>query len=113
MMAVSRACLYYTFIGSQKLKAVSDLVVNKSTQEALNILKFTNKKGARILSKVIRSAIANADQKGNIDVDNLMVVKIGVGQGMQHYRIHARARGAAAWVRKKTSHVTVELGERQ
>ncbi|MBI2646478.1 MAG: 50S ribosomal protein L22 [Deltaproteobacteria bacterium] len=111
-MASSRAHLSYTFMGSQKLNLVAALVRGKKAQSALDILKFTPKKGARILSKVIRSAIANADHKGSIDVDNLYVQKVDVGQGMMHYRVHARARGSAAWVRKKTSHVTVELEER-
>ena len=111
-MAGSRAQLSYTFIAPQKLKLVTDLVRGKNVQHALNILKFTPKKGAKIISKVIRSAIANADQKGKIDVDNLYVKFIDVGQGMQHYRVHARARGSAAWVRKKTSHLMVELEEK-
>ncbi|HBQ20827.1 MAG: 50S ribosomal protein L22 [Deltaproteobacteria bacterium GWA2_38_16] len=111
-MAGSRAHLSYTFIGPQKLKLVTDLVKGKNVQHALNILKFTPKKGAQIVSKVIRSAVSNADQKGKIDVDNLYVKHIQVGQGMMHYRVHARARGSAAWIRKKTSHLTVELEER-
>ena len=101
-MAGSRAHLSYTFIGPQKLKLVTDLVKGKNVQHALNILKFTPKKGAQIVS----------DQKGKIDVDNLYVKHIQVGQGMMHYRVHARARGSAAWIRKKTSHLTVELEER-
>lgn len=111
-MAVSRAQVSYTFIANRKLNLVADLIRGKKVQDALNILLFTNKKGARILSKVIRSAVANADQKGNVDIDTLFLSKIDVGQGMQHYRVHARARGAAFWIRKRTSHVTVELGEK-
>ncbi len=111
-MAGSKAELRYSFIAPQKLKLVTDLVRGKNVQDALSILKFTNKKGARIVSKVIRSAIANADQKGNVDVDNLYVKYVDAGQGMMHYRIHTRARGSAAWVRKKTSHLWVELEER-
>lgn len=111
-MAESRARLRYTFIASQKLGLVANLVRGKNVQDALNILKFTPKKGARIITKVIRSAVSNADQKGKIDVDNLYVKIIDVGQGMMHYRVHTRARGSAAWVRKKTSHLTVILGER-
>jgi len=111
-MAISRARLFYIFIGPQKLRQVVALVRGKGAQEALHILKFTNKKGARILSKVIRSAISNADQKGKVDVDNLIISHADVGQGMQHYRVRPRARGSAAWIRKKTSHLTVELGEK-
>ena len=113
MAAASRAHLSYIWgLAHRKLGLVADLVRGKKVQNALDILAFTNKKGARIISKVIRSAIANADQKGKVDVDNLYVSQIDVGQGMHHYRIHARARGSAFWIRKKTSHVTVELGER-
>ena len=111
-MAESKANLYFTFIGPQKMRNVVDLVRGKNAQEALNVLKFTNKKGARILTKVIKSAISNADQKGKVDIDNLYVSLVDVGQGMQHYRVRARARGTAAWIRKKTSHITVELEEK-
>lgn len=111
-MAASRAHLSYTFIGHRKLGAVAELVRGKNAGEALHILRFTNKKGARILTKVIRSAIANADQKGKVDVDNLFIQQVDVGQGMIHYRVTPRARGSAAWIRKRTSHVTVELGEK-
>lgn len=111
-MEASRASLKYTFIGSQKLGLISNLVRGKNVEEALNILKFTPKKGARIVSKVIRSAVSNADQKGKMDIDNLYVKVIDVGQGMMHYRVHTRARGSAAWIRKKTSHLTVILEER-
>ncbi len=113
MAATSKAHLSYVWgIAHRKLGLVADLVRGKNVQDALDILAFTNKKGARIISKVIRSAVANADQKGKVDIDNLYVSQVNVGQGMHHYRIHARARGSAFWVRKKTSHVTVELRER-
>ena len=111
-MAVSRARLSYVFIANRKLNLVAALIRGKKVEEALNILSFTNKKGARILSKVVRQAVANAEQKGKVDVDNLFLKKVDVGQGMQHYRVHARARGSAFWIRKRTSHVTVELGEK-
>ena len=111
-MATSKAHLSYTFIGPRKLRAVAELVRGKNAGEALHILKFTDKKGARILTKVIQSAIANADQKGKVDVDNLFVQEVDVGQGMIHYRVIPRARGSASWIRKRTSHVTVELGEK-
>lgn len=111
-MGASRAHLSYVFIGPQKLRLVAELVYGKNAQKALDILTLTNKRGAKILSKVIRSAIANADQKGNVDIDNLFVSKVDVGQGMQHYRVQPRARGSAFWIRKRTSHVTVELEER-
>ena len=111
-MATARAQLSYVFIGPQKMQGVAALIRGRHVQEALDILKFTNKKGARILSKVIRSAVSNADQKGKVDVDNLKVSKVDVVQGMQHYRVRPRARGSASWIRKKTSHVTVELEEK-
>ncbi|OGQ13911.1 MAG: 50S ribosomal protein L22 [Deltaproteobacteria bacterium RIFCSPHIGHO2_02_FULL_40_11] len=111
-MAGSRAHLGYVFIGPQKMGLVADLVRGKRAHDALNTLKFVNKRGAKILSKTIQSAIANADQKGNVDLENLYVKTVKVNAGMMHYRVRPRARGSAAYIRKKTSHLTVELEEK-
>lgn len=111
-MGESKAKLSYAFIGSQKLLRVAELVRGKKVQDAINILKFTHKKAAKLVSKTLHSAISNADQKGNIDIENLYVKKINVGPGMMHYRVTPRAKGSAAYIRKKTSHLTVELEEK-
>ena len=94
------------------MQPIAKMIRGLPLPKAIALLQFTPKKGARIITKVIRSAISNADQKGKIDIDNLYIKLIDVGQGMMHYRVHTRARGSAAWIRKKTSHLTVVLGER-
>ena len=86
-------------------------------EEALTFLDLSPKRFARPLAKLVRSAVANAEDKNNrekagIDVDNLVVDEIQVNEGASMWRIRARAQGRAAWIQKRTSHVTVVLDER-
>jgi large subunit ribosomal protein L22 len=109
MEAVARA--RYIRISPRKARLVADLIRGKSAQQATNILTFTQKAAARIIKKVLQSAIANAENKGDIDVDTLYVKRIFVDQGPTQKRYRPRAMGRATLIQKKTSHITIVLDE--
>ncbi len=106
-----RAATRYVRISPRKARLVTDLVKGKPVEEALNILKFVPKKGAGLVSKTLRSAVANAEQNPNIDVDTLYVKRIYVDQGPTMKRWRARAMGRATRILKRSSHITVVLDE--
>ena len=89
---------------------VVDMVRGQSLSKALALLQFTPKKGAMILKKLMESARSNAHKK-NIDVDVLRVQRIAVDRGPTMYRMMTRQRGMAHRIRKRSSHITVTLGE--
>ena len=107
----AKAKLRFTRIAPRKARLVADLIRGKRSEEALNILTFTPKAAARIIIKLLKSAIANADQK-KIDVDRLYVKTIAVDQGPTMKRFMPRAMGRATSIRKRTSHITIVLDER-
>jgi large subunit ribosomal protein L22 len=109
----SKAHLRHLRIAPRKVSLVAALVRGKPVGAALNILKFTRKHAAKPLSKLIKSAIANATDlsKGEVDVDALYVKHISVDQGPSMRRFMPRAMGRATRVTKKTSHVHVVLAE--
>jgi large subunit ribosomal protein L22 len=90
---------------------VADLIQGKGSEEAINILTFTKKAAAKILVKLLKSAIANATQKKTVDIDKLYVKKITVDQGPTMKRFQPRALGRATMIRKRTSHITIVLDE--
>jgi large subunit ribosomal protein L22 len=90
---------------------VTDLVRGRGVGEALNILAFTKRAPAKIISKLLKSAIANADQMKNIDVDTLFIKQISVDQGPTMKRYRPRAMGRATVIRRRMSHITVVLEE--
>ena len=98
-------------ISPQKARLVADLVRGKDVGTAINTLRFMPKKGARILRKVIESALANASQNEAIDVDTLYVKTIFIDGGPMLKRIMPRAQGRANRILKRTSHITVVLDE--
>ncbi|MCK9297143.1 MAG: 50S ribosomal protein L22 [Desulfobulbaceae bacterium] len=98
-------------ISPQKARLVADMIRGKQIDTALNTLKFTPKKGARILRKVVESAVANASQNEAIDVDTLFVKKIFIDGGPMLKRIRPRAMGRASRILKRSSHITVVLDE--
>jgi large subunit ribosomal protein L22 len=99
-------------ISPRKASLVVDMIRGKRVDEALNILSFCPKKGARIVRKLIDSAIANATKEGKIDVDKLYVKKIFVNEGPIIKRFMPRAMGRATPIRKRTAHLTVVLDEK-
>ena len=106
------AKLRFVRISPRKARLVADLIRGKRSEEALNILIFTRKAAARILIKLLKSAIANATQKKTIDVDRLYVKKITVDQGPTMKRFTPRAMGRATTIRKRTSHIHMVLDEK-
>jgi large subunit ribosomal protein L22 len=107
-----KARLRFARISPRKARLVADLVRGKRSEEALNILSFTKKASARILIKLLKSAIANATQKKTIDIDRLYVKQIMVDQGPTMKRFQPRALGRATTIRKRTSHINITLDER-
>ena len=94
----------------RKVRLVADLVRGKSVEQALLILDFTPRKAALPVKGAIVSALANAKQKdASIEAGNLIVKSISVDQGQTLKRIRPRARGSAAPIRKKTSHINISL----
>ena len=100
-------------ITTRKAMLVADLVRGKNINEALGILKFSRRKRmANYLTGLLKSAVANADQKGKIDIDTLYIKRLEVGKGPTMKRFRPRAMGRAFSINKKTSHIFVSLAER-
>lgn len=111
-MAQSYKCqLRGTRVSPRKARLVVDLVRGKHVQDALDMLRFTNKKAAPLVSKIINSAMANAKNSATVDVDQLVVSEAFVDEGKTIKRFLPRAQGRATPIRKRTSHITVVLKE--
>lgn len=98
-------------ISPQKARQITEMVRGNNAETAVNTLRFLPNKGARILRKIIESAIANASQDESIDVDTLYVKRIFVDGGPMLKRIRPRAMGRATRILKRSSHITVILDE--
>ena len=111
---MSHAVARYIRMSPQKGRLVADLIRDRLAGEALTILRFSDKKKiAAILDKVLRSAIANAQQKSpNVDVDNLYISRIQINGGPMAKRIRPAPMGRAYRVQKRTSHVHIYLDEK-
>lgn len=109
----SSALLRYQRIAPRKVRVVAELIRGKPVDEAVNILMFTNKSAARLLKKLLISAIANAEDrsKGSVDTDNLVVKELSVDQGPTLKRWRPRAMGRATRINKRTSHIRIVLDE--
>jgi|TARA_X000000950_G_scaffold175630_1_gene213480 large subunit ribosomal protein L22 len=99
-------------ISAQKVRLVANQVRGQNAEKALDILQFSEKKGAGILKKVLESAIANAEHNEGADVDELVISRIFVDEGATMKRIKPRAKGRADRILKRSCHITVEVGER-
>lgn len=108
----ARATAKFIRVSPQKTRLVAENIKGKPIEDALNILKFTPKKSAQVLSKVLTSAVANAEQLPGIDIDSLYVKFVTVDEGPRWKRIQPRAMGRAYRIVKKTSHITVVVDER-
>lgn len=105
-----KAVLRFVKISPAKLRQVASLIRGKEANKASAILQFTNKKGADILGKVLKSAIANTLQKeSGIDENSLFVKEVKVDDGPRWKRIRFYARGGASIIQKRTSHATIIL----
>lgn len=107
-----KASLRFARVGAQKARLVADEIRGKDLNEAVRILVFMKKKTASLMKKLIESAVANAENKQVIDVDNLYVKTVYVDEGPSMKRFRPRAQGRAFQVKKKLSHINLVLGEK-
>lgn len=99
----------YARISARKVRPLADLIRGKRADEALNILRFQPHRGARLLEKVLKSALGNAEDQRARNIQKLRVVDARVDGGPMFKRIRPRARGMAHVIKKRTSHIKVEL----
>lgn len=111
MMPVATAKANHIRIAPRKVQIVLDLIRNQPVEKAMAILKYTPKAACEPLEKLLKSAIANAENNNNMDVERLYVAECSVCQGPTLKRIKPRARGRAFRINKKTSHITLVLKE--
>lgn len=102
----------FVHISDQKAGLIAELIRGKSVENALDILKFTPRNGARLFLKVLRSAVANAEQKKSVDLDNLYVKKAYAERSFALKRVMPKAQGRADMIRKRFSHLVVVLDEK-
>ena len=108
----ARATLKYLKASPQKVRLVADLVRGKKVDEALSILRFTKRTCARDLEKLLRSAVANAENaEAGADVDELVVSKIYVNEGPREKRVQPAPMGRAYRIQKRKAHVTVHVSD--
>ena len=113
MEAEARAYLKYARISPRKVSIVLDLIRNKPVDVAMAILKNTPKAACEYLEKLLKSAMANAENNHNMDVSRLYVAEFFVCPGPILKRIRPRAQGRAYRIEKRTSHVTLVLKEKE
>ena len=109
----AKATLKFARISSRKVKIVADLIRGKNVDEALAIIKFTPKASSEVLEKLLKSAIANAENNHDMKHENLYVAEIFANQGPTLKRIRPAAKGSAVRIRKRTSHITIVLKEKE
>lgn len=107
----AKAVAKFVRVSAQKTRLVAANIKGMPIEDALNVLKFTPKKSAKILYKVLHSAVANAEQLPGMDVDSLFVKQVLVNEGPKQKRIMPRAMGRAYRIKKPTSHITVVVDE--
>ncbi|MEW5888139.1 MAG: 50S ribosomal protein L22 [Pseudomonadota bacterium] len=111
-MMETNASLRGVRLSAQKGRLVADLIRGKPVDQALNILTFAPQKGAKIIKKVLESAIANAEHNDGADIDTLRVTGIHVERGMMLKRFMARAKGRGMRILKPTCHIYVTVGDK-
>ncbi len=108
-----KASLRQVHVSPQKARLVADMVRGRNVNDAINILAFTRKKSAEVISKLLKSAIANAEENHKVvDVDDLFIKTIMVDKAITQKRFMPRARGSASPIKKRHSHITIVLNER-
>lgn len=108
-----RAQAKYVRISAQKARLVTRAIKDKKVEEALAVLQFIPKKAARLVRRVVASAVANAAQRPQIDVDSLYIKRVYVDGGPSAKRFMSRAMGRVNRITKRTSHITVVLAEKE
>lgn len=109
----TKAILTNAKISPYKARLVANQIRGMQVDAALDILKFSNKKAASMIKKILESAIANAENNDSADIDELKVSTIYVDEGPTAKRIRPRARGRADRVLKRTSHITVKVADNE
>ena len=107
------ATLRFARISARKVKIVADLIRGKNVDEALAIVKFTPKASSEVIEKLLKSAIANAENNHGMNRGSLVISEIYANQGPTMKRIRPAAKGSATRIRKRTSHITIVLKERE
>jgi large subunit ribosomal protein L22 len=98
-------------ISAQKVRLVADQIRGLPAESAINLLRFSNKKAAYLLGKVLESAVANAEHNLGLDIDELKVGVVDIGEARSSYRSKARARGRSNRINKRSSHIQVIVQE--
>ena len=107
-----KAIAKYIRVSPRKIRLLMQEVKGKKVEEALNILTFAPQRGGPILRKLVNSAVANASQNPDIDVDSLFIKHIFADEGPTLKRFRPRAMGRATRIRRRTSHLTIILDEK-
>lgn len=105
------ARLRHQRISAQKVRLVADLIRGLEVEKAINILTYTPKKAARLMLKVLNSAIANAEHNNGVDIDELRVSTIFIDEGVTLKRTKTRAKGRADRMLKRSCHITLKVSE--
>jgi len=109
----TKAVARYLRVSPRKARQVIDLVRGRDVGDALSVLKYTPRKAARMIEKVINSAVANAEHNNELEADNLYIKKAFVDEGPTMKRWRARAFGRATMIRKRMSHITIVVDEKE
>jgi large subunit ribosomal protein L22 len=109
---VASATLRHIRMSPRKARLVVDLIRGKQVEPALAILQFSPKKGAKLAYKLLQSAVANAKEQARADIDSLWVTKTWVDEGRTLKRYMPAAHGRATPIRKRSSHMTIVVGEK-
>ncbi|KLU67499.1 MULTISPECIES: 50S ribosomal protein L22 [Desulfosporosinus] len=109
----AKAVAKYVRISPRKVRQVVNLIRGKKVSDAFAILQFTAKGSSADVTKVLKSAVANAEHNYDMDTDELIITQICVDEGPTLKRIKPRAMGRADQIRKRTSHITVVVGEKK
>lgn len=112
-MSEARAVAKHIRISPRKVRYVVDLIRGKKISEALAILKFTPKRAATAIEKVVKSAAANAEHNLELNKDALVIAEVFVDQGPALKRYNPRAMGRADLIKRRTSHITVVVREKK
>ncbi|MBY0230353.1 MAG: 50S ribosomal protein L22 [Gemmataceae bacterium] len=105
-----RATHRYADVGPRKLRLVADLIRGRNADEALELLRFIPSRGARLVEQVLKSALGNAEDRGERNLDELVVTESRIDGGPIMKRIQPRARGTAYPIKKRISHIHVAVG---
>ena len=109
----AKAVARYVRISPRKVRLVVNLIRGKNINDAFAILRFTPKGSAEDVTKVLKSAVANAEHNYDMKVEDLIVSQIYVDEGPTMKRLKPRAHGRADRIRKRTSHITIFVGEKK